>query len=171
MKNDFDTPIKKTPKHFGSKHKIAAVILTPLFIAAFLSIVSLRAEFYSRPQNFKFKHVIKNISNIFSFASIHKERRYAPRIKMNLIEAAIDTYLLNTNQFPKTLNDLIVDPNIAGWCGPYVYKNQLNDTWGRPYIYRSYLNNQSQPNGYIIISYGADGKPGGKGINTDFHND
>jgi hypothetical protein len=150
------------PSHW--KYKIAAVILTPLFIAVFLSIVSLRAEIFSRSKNFKFQHILNKIVKIFERDHISVPYNSA-RAKIAPIETAIDAYLLNTREYPATLNDLVNDPGLMGWSGPYLYPNQLNDTWGRPYIYI--------PNGksiYTLISYGADGKPGGEGYNEDINN-
>jgi general secretion pathway protein G len=79
---------------------------------------------------------------------------------MNNIESAINAYYLNTGQYPKTFNDLITCP--AGlesvWAGPYLKQKQLKDPWGNEYKYEL---------GYRLLSYGADGKPGGKGENRD----
>lgn len=166
MENDFDTPKNNTPKHFGLKHKIAAVIITPLFIAAFLSIVSLRANISSRPQNFKLQHILAKIVKIFDLHSKHSPTLNSAKTKMAPIEAAIDTYLLNTNQYPATLNDLITDPGLQGWCGPYLKPSQFNDPWDRPYIYIP--NSKGK---YKLISYGNDGLPGGESYNSVIYND
>ena len=165
MENDFDNHPQNKPKHFGLKHKITAIILTPLLIATFISIISLRAEIYHRPQNFKFQHVIAKITKIFTHKKTIPEKNAASK-KMRLIMCAIDTYILNTNHYPATLNDLIANPNLTGWCGPYLKQSQLNDPWGRPYIYIPDSNGN-----YNLISYGEDGKPGGKGYNADIYND
>ncbi len=81
------------------------------------------------------------------------------------LEASIDTFLLNTNQYPKTLEELIVDPGFNGWAGPYIKASKLHDPWGNPYIYIPH------PKSYQLISHGADGIEGGEGINADIYND
>lgn len=40
--------------------------------------------------------------------------------------------------------------------------NECRDPWDRPYIYR-----RDQEGGFEIISFGADGKPGGTGDDRD----
>jgi general secretion pathway protein G len=52
-----------------------------------------------------------------------------------------------------------------GWVGPYLRKTKgLNDPWGRPLIYAA----PAQEGGEATVtSLGADGKPGGAGLNAD----
>ena len=48
--------------------------------------------------------------------------------------------------------------------GPYLRTGLVpNDPWGHPYIYRS----PGEHGAYDIISYGADGQPGGEGNDAD----
>ncbi len=84
--------------------------------------------------------------------------------KIAPIESAIDTFLLNTNYYPKTLDELIVNPGLNGWAGPYLKEKQLYDPWDNPYTYLPYKG------GYDLISYGADGVKGGEGYNQDIYN-
>jgi general secretion pathway protein G len=83
---------------------------------------------------------------------------------MTPIESAIDAYLLNTGYYPTALNDLIIDPGIPGWAGPYLKQSQVFDTWNRPLIYL--VTGES----YSLISLGADGLPGGQDDNADVYN-
>jgi general secretion pathway protein G len=166
MKTDCDSQEKGDcyPKLSRCKYKIAAFILTPLFIAAFISIVSLRATIYSRPRDFDFHQVLTRIIKIFTQNINRKPPIAPPKIRMIPIESAIDTYLLNTGSYPRTLYDLVADLGIRGWAGPYLKPSQLLDPWDRPYIYILYSN------GYRLKSYGKDGKPGGEGANADIYN-
>ena len=93
------------------------------------------------------------------------------RPKMTLIEDAIDAYHLNTNQYPVKLEDLLNCPKGLEelWKGPYLKESQLYDPWERPYIYDP--NGKQSGCGYDIISFGADGVPGGNGKNEDILND
>ena len=90
---------------------------------------------------------------------------------MTPIESAINVYRQHTGQLPNKLEDLVKCP--AGlesvWQGPYLKMSQLLDVWNRPYKYDP--NGKTNTNGYVIISYGADGKPGGDGYNSDIVND
>jgi general secretion pathway protein G len=88
------------------------------------------------------------------------------------LESCLQDYRLSNNQFPSTqdgLQALVVQPSDApDWKGPYLEHNVPLDPWGNPYVYQS-----PGPNGedYLITSYGADGQPGGTGINADITSD
>ncbi|HME60815.1 MAG TPA: type II secretion system protein GspG, partial [Candidatus Binatia bacterium] len=49
------------------------------------------------------------------------------------------------------------------WEGPYLKKELPSDPWGKPYIYKS----PGEHGPYDIVSYGADGAPGGEANNRD----
>ena len=100
-----------------------------------------------------------------------KAKHDLARTKITVIESAIETYYHDTGKYPKTLNDLFICPSGFEfvWAGPYLKKKQILDTWNNPYIYEP--NGTINPGSYDIISYGADGKPGGENYNTDFYND
>ncbi len=98
------------------------------------------------------------------FAQIEKARFDSCRSKMTPIESAIDTFLLNTNTYPASLEDLVVDPGLPGWAGPYLKESQLYDPWDRPYIYNI------TADGYELVSYGSDGVQGGEGYGQDIVN-
>jgi len=53
----------------------------------------------------------------------------------------------------------------SGWKGPYVDNaDQLKDPWGNPYV----LVIPGRKNAdFDVVSYGADGQPGGEGDNAD----
>ena len=99
------------------------------------------------------------------FGQINKARWDSCRAKMAPVESAIDTYLLNTGMYPDILDDLLVDPGIAGWAGPYLKPKQLLDTWDRPFYYEQY------GSGYDLVSFGADGIDGGVDYDEDIYND
>ncbi len=99
------------------------------------------------------------------FEQIQKAKWDACRPKMTPIESVIDTFLLNTGVYPDNLDELIHNPGLNGWTGPYLKESQLYDPWNRLYIYNLYSD------GYELVSYGADGLPGGDGYNTDIYND
>ena len=81
---------------------------------------------------------------------------------------ALGTYKLDTGTFPTTeqgLQALRVKPaDVNQWNGPYMPKDIPKDPWGRDFIYRFPANTGDEPE---IVSLGADGQPGGEGINAD----
>ncbi len=92
----------------------------------------------------------------------------AAKAQINSFMTALGTYKLDTGLFPTTeqgLQALRVKPEGANqWQGPYLPKDVPPDPWGRTYIYKFPGEHGDEPD---IISLGADGQPGGEGINED----
>ncbi len=90
------------------------------------------------------------------------------RTQIDSFMTAIGAYKLETGLFPTTeqgLAALRVRPQgVNGWNGPYLPKEIPLDPWGRPYVYKYPGEHGDEPD---IISYGADGQPGGEGIAAD----
>ena len=97
-----------------------------------------------------------------------KARVTATHAQINAFMTAIGAYKLDTGQFPTTeqgLQALRVRPNdMPQWNGPYMPKDIPVDPWSRPYVYKFPGEHGDEPD---IISYGADGQPGGEGTNAD----
>ena len=97
-----------------------------------------------------------------------KARVVATRSQINTLMAALSTYKMDTGQFPTTEQGLQVlrtaPQGVPNWQGPYLDKELPNDPWGNPYVYHYPSEQGDEPE---IISYGADGQPGGDGINAD----
>jgi general secretion pathway protein G len=85
------------------------------------------------------------------------------------IEAAIDAYFMNCGEYPSGLNNLLTNPGLNSWTGPYLKPSQLIDPWGFEYVY--ILNGTIHPDSYDIISCGKDGVMGGDGYNAEQYND
>jgi general secretion pathway protein G len=87
--------------------------------------------------------------------------------QIELLGTALDTFRLDIGRYPTTeegLQALRQKPGVLErWDGPYLKKDVPPDPWGRPYMYKS----PGQHGPYEIISYGADGAPGGDGDNRD----
>jgi len=81
---------------------------------------------------------------------------------------ALGTYKLDTGTFPTTeqglqaLRDKPADAN--QWAGPYLPQEIPIDPWGHPYVYKFPGEHGDEPD---VISYGADGQPGGDALNAD----
>jgi general secretion pathway protein G len=92
----------------------------------------------------------------------------AARSQIEMFMTALGSYRLDTSTYPTTeqgLSALREKPeNLPNWSGPYLPKEVPNDPWGRPYIYKFPGEHGDEPD---IISYGADGVPGGEGVNAD----
>ena len=74
------------------------------------------------------------------------------------IKAALGRYEIEIGHFPKSLQDLMVQPSgVKGWAGPYLDKLPV-DPWGNPYIY--YYPGKHSQNSYDLLSVGPDGKEG-----------
>src|SRR5579884_3557330 len=97
-----------------------------------------------------------------------KAKKTAARAQISSYVTALSTYKLDVGTFPTTeqgLQALRTAPEgVANWQGPYVQQDITPDPWGHPYIYKYPGEHGDEPD---LISYGADGQPGGDGINAD----
>ncbi|MBM3795894.1 MAG: type II secretion system protein GspG [Acidobacteria bacterium] len=95
-------------------------------------------------------------------------RVVATKAQLESFMTALGAYKLDTGLYPNTelgLNALRVRPaNLNNWNGPYLPKDVPMDAWGRPFLYRYPGEHGDEPE---IVSLGADGQPGGEGINAD----
>jgi general secretion pathway protein G len=94
------------------------------------------------------------------------------KVDMAALDTALKLYKLDNGEYPTTeqgLRALIEPPDKEGgsdnWKkGGYLEKQSLpKDPWGRDFIYLS----PGSHGDYDIISYGADGVPGGEDKNKD----
>jgi general secretion pathway protein G len=92
----------------------------------------------------------------------------AARAQINSFMTALGAYKLDTGTFPTTeegLQALRIKPAEASqWQGPYLPQDIPVDPWGRPYLYKYPGEHGDEPD---LICLGADGQPGGDGINGD----
>jgi general secretion pathway protein G len=107
--------------------------------------------------------------NIFQHVGAAKSATAKSQIEM--LGTALDAYRLDNGRYPTTqqgLNALWEIPTIdtpTNWRGPYLRKAVPPDPWGAAYIYLS--PGQVTLNGYDLLTYGADGRPGGTGEDAD----
>jgi len=105
-------------------------------------------------------------TNLFKQAD--KARVTAARAQLNGFMTALGAYKLETGTFPTTeqgLKALRAAPQgVSQWNGPYMQKEIPMDPWGHPYVYKFPGDHGDEPD---IVSYGADGQPGGEGVNAD----
>jgi general secretion pathway protein G len=102
-------------------------------------------------------------------------RRTMARVQMGSMETALKLYKLDNGVYPSTEQGLqaLVEPPTIGrlprkWReGGYLEKSRVPlDPWDNDYIYLS----PGVHGDFDLISYGADGEPGGEGNNKDINN-
>lgn len=95
----------------------------------------------------------------------------APQIA--LVEGAVQSFALNCDRLPVSLDELLVMPSdLEGtnkWSGPYLKRKQIIDPWGNEFYY--FGEGIINPGSFDIMSFGADGIEGGEGDNADIYND
>ncbi len=107
--------------------------------------------------------------NIFQHVGAAKDATAKSQIEM--LSAALDAYRLDNGRYPTTeqgLNALWEKPTIdppSNWRGPYLRKPVPPDPWGKAYMYT--FPGQQNTLGFDLLTYGADGKPGGDGEDAD----
>lgn len=93
-------------------------------------------------------------------------RRKTAKLQIANLATALDAMAFDTGRYPNAQDGLssLLDPpsGMEKWDGPYL-KKLPKDPWNHDYVYRS----PSGDNDYEVLSYGADGSPGGEGGNAD----
>ncbi len=106
------------------------------------------------------------------FQHVGSARDVTARSQIEMLSAALDAYRLDNGRYPTTeqgLEALWREPMVGhrptNWRGPYLRKAVPRDPWKNPYIYRS--PGEASSLGFDLLSYGADGRPGGEGADAD----
>ncbi len=106
------------------------------------------------------------------FRHVGSARDAAARSQIEMLGAALDAYRLDNGRYPTTEQGLealwrepTIEPRARNWRGPYLRKDVPLDPWDRPYLYRA--PGDVVTTGYDLVSYGADGQPGGEGEAAD----
>ena len=104
------------------------------------------------------------------FQNVGKARAKTARVQIANLSTALDALALDTGRYPNSsegINALLDAPSgMDMWDGPYI-KKLPRDPWGNEYVYRG---PDSGRGDYEIMSYGADGSPGGDGDAADVSN-
>jgi general secretion pathway protein G len=102
-------------------------------------------------------------------------RRMKARVQIESIETALKLYKLDNGSYPSTeqgLQALVEAPTVGqlpkAWRdGGYLEKGKVpKDPWDNEFIYLSPGVNSD----FDLMSYGADGEPGGEDMNKDINN-
>jgi len=102
-----------------------------------------------------------------------KARQTKAEVQIKSLESALAMYKLHNGSFPTTeqrLDALVTKPTTGKIPqnykeGGYISKIPM-DPWGNPYVYLC----PGTHGDYDLLSYGADGEPGGEGKNADIAN-
>ncbi|MFA6984713.1 MAG: type II secretion system major pseudopilin GspG [Arenimonas sp.] len=97
----------------------------------------------------------------------NKKRAEANLAKTQLssLAAQVDQYQADVGAYPDSLAQLVSAPSEAtGWLGPYAKDTDFKDPWHNPIEYQRPGDNDAP---YKLLSLGADGKPGGDGVDKD----
>lgn len=96
-----------------------------------------------------------------------KAKIKAAKAQIELLGTALDTFRLDVGRYPSSqegLEALRTKPGgLERWDGPYLKKDLPLDPWGKAYVYKS----PGEHGAFDIVSYGADGAPGGEEDNRD----
>jgi general secretion pathway protein G len=94
-----------------------------------------------------------------------KAKPQAARAQIENFGVALDMFKLDIGRYPSQEEGLqaltMRPPGLEKWDGPYLKKGVPKDPWDHFYTYGS------SGNSYEVISYGADGAPGGTGVDAD----
>ncbi|UCF73865.1 MAG: type II secretion system major pseudopilin GspG [Deltaproteobacteria bacterium] len=102
-------------------------------------------------------------------------RRMKARVQIESIETALKLYKLDNGYYPTTeqgLQALVESPTVGelprAWReGGYLEKGKIpKDPWDNEYVYLS----PGIHGDFDLLSYGADGEPGGEGKDEDISN-
>lgn len=101
---------------------------------------------------------------------IDEARVTKARNDLRLYESALDLYRMDNFRYPTTdqgLDALVRkpnDPSLKNWRADGYVKQLVKDPWGHDYLYVAPGSNGTP---YDLLSLGADGQPGGQGIDAD----
>ena len=104
------------------------------------------------------------------FGQADKAKDQAAGTQIKMLGGALQTLRLDVGRFPTAaegLGLLVRAPageSVRGWAGPYLDEDVPLDPWQNPY---QYAPEPSGSHAYTLFSFGADGKPGGEGIDAD----
>ncbi|MBO4320027.1 MAG: type II secretion system major pseudopilin GspG [Treponema sp.] len=118
-------------------------------------------------------------ASISVFKAVESAKEFSAKETVAQYQAALHAYYIDCRTYPSTEQGLsalwekpVLVPVPESWKGPYVDKEIACDPWGNSFVYAqkgsaAFPNECPQSLPFAIISYGADGKAGGEGVNSD----
>jgi general secretion pathway protein G len=102
---------------------------------------------------------------------LQKTRSVVARTQVAALASALHAYYFDTGRYPTTHQGLAAlwrlptsPPVPTRWRGPYVDRAPTEDPWGNPFHYQESLRGDLP---FSLMSFGADGSPGGVGNAAD----
>jgi len=118
--------------------------------------------------------LLSTIVGVSIFAQVDKGRVAAAVAQISNLESVLELYRMDNAHYPTNeqgLDALVNEPDGAKNYPPggYLQKRRIpEDPWGNPYEYEQ--PGQNNDHSFDLWSYGADGKPGGEGVDADIGN-
>jgi general secretion pathway protein G len=116
--------------------------------------------------------LLSTLVGVAIIPQIDKARVNTAKTQIKMLDGALETYRMDNSRFPTTeqgLRALIAPPPEARNQTSYLRERQVPaDPWGNPYQYEA--PGQHNRGAYDLWSFGADGAPGGEGVDADFGN-
>ncbi len=100
------------------------------------------------------------------FGKLGMAKQKTAKTQIEMLMTALDSYRLDMGKYPSAqdgLDALVTNPGSDKWQGPYLAKGLPKDPWDNDYIYQ----NPGEHGEVDVLSYGADGSPGGDGEDAD----
>lgn len=93
-----------------------------------------------------------------------EERAERTRRRIRLVAALIERHKAAVGEYPASLDELAAgeDKRIA-----WLAQSAAVDAWGAPLVYTVDVEGDGARGGFNVVSYGADGEPGGEGAAAD----
>lgn len=108
---------------------------------------------------------LATIVGVNLFGALSESEVTEAKAQIRNFKTALTSYRIAYSKFPTTqegLNALVQNPKQKN----FLDSSQVpNDPWGNPYVY------SSEGKSFKIVSYGADGVPGGTGVDADIDSD
>ncbi|WP_278462568.1 type II secretion system major pseudopilin GspG [Stutzerimonas kunmingensis] len=102
------------------------------------------------------------------FSNVDKSKVKTADTQVKMLRGSLQTYRLDVGSYPSTeqgLAALMHKPSdVSNWQGPYLEDELPKDPWSNAYVYKSPVDNLQ---GFALYSLGADGKPGGDGLDAE----
>lgn len=114
--------------------------------------------------------LLAGLASTSFLGQMDKAKKKATQADLVTLRSAVTMFKMDTGFYPSEevgLIELIEQPmDVDGWTpGGYLEENTLpQDGWGNDFIY---IVDPGDGKPFVIISYGADGKEGGDGYDTD----
>jgi len=118
--------------------------------------------------------LLSTIVGVAIFAQVDKGKITSTRVQIANLESVLELFRMDNGRYPTTeegLDALVNEPEGAKNFPPggYLSKRRIPvDAWNNPYEYERPGQNNSHS--FDLWSYGADGKPGGDGVDADIGN-